>query len=132
MDYKDDTKDVSLSTYNDMLPVQSQPSDSRAIVLLIDSSGSMSGASLSNAKEGAKEVAKLLNKGDQISVVTFESNVTIVQPMTSITSEDGRNEIIKNIENKLLLVVEQKCSKVWKLLMVKSRVLLLNTRALLL
>lgn len=101
MDYKDDTKDVSLSTYNDMLPVQSQPSDSRAVVLLIDSSGSMSGASLSNAKEGAKEVAKLLNKGDQISVVTFESNVTIVQPMTSITSEDGRNEIIKNIENKI-------------------------------
>ena len=79
--YVGNTNDPALVLYNDLLPVQYQPDDSRALALVIDSSGSMGGNNLDMAIQGAKEVVDKLDVNDSIAVISFETNVTV--PITS-------------------------------------------------
>ena len=92
------TNDPSLVKYNDLLPVQYQPDDSRALVLVIDSSGSMGGNNINMAIQGAKEVVDKLDINDSIAVVTFETNVNIPVTMTTIRNEANRQDIKDKID----------------------------------
>ena len=92
------TNDPSLVKYNDLLPVQYQPDDSRALVLVIDSSGSMGGNNIDMAIQGAKEVVDKLDINDSIAVVTFETNVNIPVTMTTIRNEANRQDIKDKID----------------------------------
>lgn len=92
------TNDPALVTYNDLLPVQYQPDDSRALVLVIDSSGSMGGNNIEMALLGAKEVVDKLDVNDSIAVVTFDSNVSVPVTMTTIRNEENRQEIKDKID----------------------------------
>jgi Ca-activated chloride channel family protein len=53
----------------------------RHLSLLIDTSQSMSGNKIENAKQGAKEALEELDGNDYVSVVGFDSNVEVVLPM---------------------------------------------------
>ena len=96
--YVGNTNDPALVLYNDLLPVQYQPDDSRALVLVIDSSGSMGGNNLDMAIQGAKEVVDKLDVNDSIAVVTFETNVTVPVTMTTIRNEENRQDIKDKID----------------------------------
>lgn len=93
------TNDEALTEYNDMLPVQYQPDDSRALVLLIDSSGSMGGNNIDMAIAGAKAVVDNLSINDSISIVTFDTDVRVPVTMTTIRNEQNRTDIKAKIDN---------------------------------
>lgn len=72
-----------VKTYNDMLPVQYESDEPKALVLLIDVSYSMEGDKLAQAKKGAIACLDLLNEKDYIGVVTFSDSTNVVMPLTS-------------------------------------------------
>lgn len=72
-----------LDYYNDMLPVQYQSDEAKAVILVIDNSGSMDTDNRINvAKKGAIKMLDQLNDDDYIGVVTFSDSTKIVQSMT--------------------------------------------------
>ena len=97
--YLGNTNDPALVLYNYLLPVQYQPDDSRALVLVIDSSGSMGGNNINMALQGAKKVVDKLDVNDSIAVVTFETNTTVPVTMTTIRNEDNRQDIKDKIDH---------------------------------
>lgn len=96
--YVGNTNDPALVSYNDLLPVQYQPDDSRALVLVIDTSGSMGGNDLDMARSSAKAVVDKLDVNDSIAVVTFESGTTVPVTMTTIRNEENRQDIKDKID----------------------------------
>lgn len=77
-----------IHSYNDMLPIQFESNEGRAIVFLIDVSGSMSTDDrLGKAKSGAIRCLDVLTDKDYVSIVTFSDDVKIVQPLTSIKNK---------------------------------------------
>ncbi len=86
-----------INDYNDMLPVQYESDDAKALVLLIDCSGSMqSDDRLEIAKKGAIKCLDVLSDKDFVSIISFSDSVTIHQPMTSIKN---KTTIIKAINS---------------------------------
>ncbi|MFC7336370.1 VWA domain-containing protein [Haloferula chungangensis] len=68
---------------------------SLAMVLVIDKSGSMSGAPIELARASAKAAAELLSAQDQIAVVGFDEQTQVVLDMTSAAD---RGTVINSIE----------------------------------
>lgn len=66
------------------------------LALVIDRSGSMSGPALQAAKAAAQTAVGMLVPGDWVSVVAFESGVTVVQPLVQVTND--RRAIVNAIE----------------------------------
>ena len=84
-----------LSDYNARLPIQSESDEGKAIVLVIDNSGSReSDSRLKKAKQGANAILGQLNERDYISIVTFSDNTKIVSPLTSVKNKES---VIKSI-----------------------------------
>ena len=78
------------SELNDMLPVNINPSDTKnetAVMILIDSSGSMGGR-LDDAKVGAINCLNLLTENDYFGVATFASTTSVVWPISHPTSKN--------------------------------------------
>lgn len=89
-----------LSDYNARLPIQSESDEGKAIVLVIDNSGSReSDSRLKKAKEGAKAILSKLNERDYISIVTFSDNTKIVSPLTSVTNKESVLKSISKIKS---------------------------------
>lgn len=89
-----------VTNYSDMLPVQYESDDGKAIVLLIDNSGSMDTDNrISMAKKGAIAILDKLSEKDYISVITFESNTKVVQPLTSATNKTTISRAINKIKS---------------------------------
>lgn len=89
-----------LSDYNARLPIQSESDEGKAIVLVIDNSGSReSDNRLKKAKEGAKAILGKLNERDYISIVTFSDNTKIVSPLTSVTNKESVLKSISKIKS---------------------------------
>jgi Ca-activated chloride channel homolog len=65
------------------------------LALVIDKSGSMQGERIRQAREAAAAVVNRLRDDDIVSVVTFDSVVTVVVPATRATD---RAAIVRNIE----------------------------------
>ena len=81
--------------YNDMLPVQYQSDEAKAVILLIDVSGSMdTDDRISMAKKGAIAMLDQLNDNDMIGVLTFSDSVKTIQ---SLTLAKNKTTIIRQI-----------------------------------
>ncbi len=66
------------------------------IALVIDKSGSMQGAKISQAKEAAIAVVDRLNSNDIISIVAYSSGVEVLVPATKLSDKEAiRNRIRK-------------------------------------
>lgn len=61
---------------------------SMAMILVIDKSGSMSGAPIALARQAARAAAELLSARDQISVIGFDSAPQVVCELTSAGNKD--------------------------------------------
>ncbi|MCH3966365.1 MAG: VWA domain-containing protein [Bacilli bacterium] len=93
--YTDMSQDAIVSTYNDMLPIQYQSDGGKALVLLIDVSGSMeSDNRLTKAKQGAIACLDILGDKDYVSVVSFSDDAKTVVPLMSVKN---RTQIIAAI-----------------------------------
>ncbi len=53
------------------------------VVLVVDTSASMAGAGLGQAREAAKAFVASLSPNDQAAIIAFSSDVRVVQPMTA-------------------------------------------------
>ncbi|MDX6377417.1 MAG: tight adherence protein [Gaiellaceae bacterium] len=62
------------------------PSEASAIVLAIDTSGSMHGAPIKEALAAAGEFLASVKQGDQVAIVTFGHTAQVVQPLTADTA----------------------------------------------
>ncbi len=71
---------------------------SGALMLVIDSSGSMSGEKIELSKAAAIAAVKVLGRDDFVGVVAFDSAAHWIVPMTKITSPDAINRRIARIE----------------------------------
>lgn len=86
-----------IKTYNDMLPVQYESNEPKALVLLIDVSNSMDGDKIKQAKAGAIACLDLLGDNDYIGVVTFSDETKVVVPLTSTKNKTSISNSISNI-----------------------------------
>jgi Ca-activated chloride channel homolog len=78
-----------LSDYGDILPVQSHSSGGKAVIFLIDVSGSMSTDNrLEMAKKGAIAALDTFSDEDMVGIVTFSDTTKIVKPLTSMRNKD--------------------------------------------
>ncbi len=64
------------------------------IALVLDRSGSMAGAKLTQAKEAARMAVRMLHPDDIFSFVTYDSTVQVVVPATKVSQSD---EILRAI-----------------------------------
>jgi Ca-activated chloride channel homolog len=84
-----------LSELGDILPVQSHSEGGKAIIFLIDVSGSMeSDNRLKMAKKGVQEALETLSDDDMVGVTSFSDDVEIVKPLTSMKNKD---EIVRAV-----------------------------------
>lgn len=83
------TEDSAVAMYNDILPVQYHAEEGKALVLLIDNSGSMeSDNRITMAKQGAKAALENLNENDYVSIITFSDDVKIRCPLTPVKNKE--------------------------------------------
>ncbi len=83
--------------YNDMLPVQYESDEPKALVILIDISNSMQGDKIQQAKAGAISCLDLLSEKDYFGVVTFSTDTNVVVPLTSVKNKASITSSISNI-----------------------------------
>jgi len=77
-------------------PGQQERTPTRQIALCIDSSGSMAGEEIDRARSGAEWVFGLLNDDDYVSIVAFDTEVTVVLEATrwgDISREDAVDHV---------------------------------------
>ncbi len=67
------------------------------VTFVIDKSGSMDGAPIANLKEGLKRAITLLEKGDILSIVIFDSEASVLLPSTEIGDDDEKISKIKRL-----------------------------------
>jgi Ca-activated chloride channel family protein len=68
------------------------------VALVLDKSGSMSGDKIARAREAAISALERLNGDDVVSVVTYDSTVTVIVPATKLTDRQMVIERVKQIE----------------------------------
>jgi Ca-activated chloride channel family protein len=68
------------------------------VALVLDKSGSMSGDKIARAREAAISAVERLNGNDIVSVVTYDSTVSVVVPATKLTDRQTVIDQIKRIE----------------------------------
>ena len=64
------------------------------VALVVDRSGSMSGAPLAAAKQAAEVAVGMLMPGDRVAVVAYETGVDVVVPATVIGARDDLRRIV--------------------------------------
>lgn len=57
------------------------------LVLAIDRSSSMAGERLTAAKRAASAIVEMMSEGEELGVVVFDAEVTVLQPVTRVTPE---------------------------------------------
>lgn len=96
----ENSDNLFMSNFNTFLPVQYDADEAKAIVFLIDNSGSMATDSrIEKAKKGAIACLDELDENDFVSVVTFETNVALVQPLTSVKNKATITRNINKIQS---------------------------------
>lgn len=70
------------------------------VVLMIDTSASMTADRLREAKSSAKELIKQANKNDRFAVVTFDQNCkTLTNGFVKITDQESKRKLTEDINN---------------------------------
>ena len=88
-----------IKKYNDMLPVQYESDEPKALIILIDVSGSMNDDDkIKQAKEGAISCLDLLGDNDYIGVVTFCEETKVIVPLTSAKNKTSISSRLSAIE----------------------------------
>ena len=89
------------------LVAPTQPSETVAtprapldLALVIDRSGSMQGRPLEAALESAVRIVRGLRNDDRVTVVAFDENIEVVQPLTAVTDREGLVQRIKAIDTR--------------------------------
>ncbi len=59
------------------------------VVLAIDRSSSMAGAPLAAAKRAASAIVEMMCEGEELGVILFDADVTVLQPVARVTSALG-------------------------------------------
>ncbi len=72
--------------------------DPAALVLVLDRSGSMQGPKLDAAKQAALAAVDALAPGDQIAIVAFDSDVSVVVPLQPASHRTEIGKLIGKIE----------------------------------
>lgn len=90
--------DDFIKKYNDMLPVQYESDEPKALVLLVDVSYSMEGDKMTQAKAGAIACLDLLGEQDYVSVVTFSDGVKVVVPLMPAKNRTRIIEAVSKIK----------------------------------
>ena len=67
------------------------------VAIVLDKSGSMSGAKLAHAKDAAKMAIKRLGKNDIVSVVTYDNKVQVLVPATKISDRQAMLDAVDQI-----------------------------------
>jgi Ca-activated chloride channel family protein len=69
------------------------------LAIVLDRSGSMAGEKLARAKEAAIKAIGLLQSGDIVSVVTYDSVVNVVVPATKVSDKQSIYRAIRRIRD---------------------------------
>jgi len=69
------------------------------LVLVIDRSGSMSGEPLKAALEASCRLIRGLRDDDRVAVVTFDSQVDVIQPLAHPTDRDGLLQRVRSVHS---------------------------------
>src|SRR5258708_35765638 len=69
-----------------------------AFTVVLDRSGSMSGAPLENAKRACREVIKNLRPKDYFSLVVFDDSAQVVIPLEQPVNRFGWNQTVDQIQ----------------------------------
>ena len=93
--YADTPVERALPVYMDLRGRGRQPAV--AITLVIDHSGSMSGAKLEMAKEAAARSIRLLREADRAAVLAFDSVPQWVAPLTPLTEREKLEKAVGRI-----------------------------------
>ena len=64
--------------------------------IVLDRSGSMSGRPLEEAKKCAGNIVKRLKSSDKVSIVTYDNNVDVVTPLTTV---DDASSLVRSINS---------------------------------
>ena len=72
-------------------PVAITKPTTRHVGLLVDTSGSMAGQKIENAKNGATQALRVLDEDDYVSIVGFDSAVETILPMSRWGDVDQRS-----------------------------------------
>lgn len=67
------------------------------VAIVLDKSGSMSGAKLAHAKDAAKMAVKRLGKHDIVSIITYDNKVQVLVPATKVSDRKAMLGAIDNI-----------------------------------
>ena len=79
--------------------VDKAPTFSRDIIFIIDTSGSMQGNSMTQAKYSLQQAISLLNDDDSFNIIAFDSTVDLLFSKTQMVSEANINKAQKFISN---------------------------------
>lgn len=66
--------------------------------LVLDRSGSMSGAKLEYAREASKIVIDHLDENDMVSIIAYDHEIEVMQPSMSITNNKTRKQLKRKID----------------------------------
>ena len=69
------------------------------LVLVIDRSGSMCGEPLKAALESSCRIIRGLRDDDRVAVVTFDSQVDVIQPLAHPTDRDGLVQRVRSVQS---------------------------------
>jgi|GEM_PF-7104279 Uncharacterized protein containing a von Willebrand factor type A (vWA) domain len=84
---------------------QKEEEKALAVILVIDTSQSMQTTDPNHYREGAMNILlNLLSNEDYFGVLTFDTNVTIAQPLIKLGNNDNRNTIKTNLHPSYLTV----------------------------
>ncbi|MGB8951447.1 MAG: VIT domain-containing protein [Candidatus Aminicenantales bacterium] len=70
----------------------------KSILFVLDSSGSMSGQKISQAKEAARFIIRHLDENDRFSVIDFDDGVTLFAPELRPASSRNKEEALRFVE----------------------------------
>ncbi|MDZ7801887.1 MAG: macro domain-containing protein [Trueperaceae bacterium] len=70
------------------------------LALVLDRSGSMRGDSLAAARRAAHDAVDLLEDGDRVAIVAYESEVEVVQPLAAVDRREQLHAAIDRIDTR--------------------------------
>ncbi len=68
------------------------------LAIVLDKSGSMSGQKIEQARKAAIDALNLLNANDIVSIITYDTTVSVLVPATKMTDRESIEQAIRSIQ----------------------------------